>query len=444
MTSFFKRKQLLPAIWKYRIMQLKIQKEHYGKLTLIGISLLVWLLITVLFKTYGYERTWELWKVPTEMPPFVDFRLISGSADSFLHGFEPTIKNPYDPRQRIFNYPTFWRLFFYVHMTEAEIILTAISMILLFFVGAFLFPHRISVPGAISMLGVLFSPAAMLLYERGNVDLVVFFVCVMIVIVAGFSANLAALLILFGAVIKMFPFFGISILLKEPKTKFWILFASSFVALLIYMVVTWRSIKASWDFTMRGDKFSYGTNVFFTRYGSQISTGLSRWLALPQVDLLFKYGPLAIGFLLLGVVAFFAVLNTDLLPVVSERNFAAFRMGASIYVGTFLLGNNWDYRLTFLVLVIPQLIEWLNSSYRMHRYWARTGMFFIFFSCWHLWITTVPLGTVFHFIADSQNFWFVVDEIVNWSLFLCLAYLLFASTPDWLKNPMRNLLPVRL
>jgi hypothetical protein len=25
-------------------------------------------------------------------------------------------------------------------------------------------------------------------------------------------------------------------------------------------------------------------------------------------------------------------------------------MGASIYVGTFLLGNNWDYRLAFLMI----------------------------------------------------------------------------------------------
>jgi hypothetical protein len=210
------------------------------------------------------------------------------------------------------------------------------------------------------------------------------------------------------------------------------------------MAVTWRSIKASWDFTMRGDKFSYGTDVFFTRYGSAISKGLSRWLALPQADLLLRYGPLILGFVLLVVVAVFALLNADQPAVANERSFAAFRMGASIYVGTFLLGNNWDYRLAFLILLIPQLVEWWNSSHRVYRNLARTSTLLIFLSCWHLWITTIPLGTVFHFIADSQNFWFVVDELLNWILFLSLAYLLFASTPDWLKSPARKLLPVRI
>src|SRR6266545_7735206 len=140
-------------------MHLKFDKEHYGKLLLIGTATLMWLLILVLFKTYGYQKTWGLWKVPSYLPAFLDFRLIPGSAESFAHGYEPSVENPYDPTERIFNYPAFWRLFFYTGITRADTIWVSISMIILFFMGVFLFPKKLSIPAAIGMLFVLFSPA---------------------------------------------------------------------------------------------------------------------------------------------------------------------------------------------------------------------------------------------------------------------------------------------
>src|SRR5690349_6408740 len=137
----------------------------------------MWLLLLVLFRSYGYSKTWSLWKVPTKEPVFFDFRLIPGSAESFAHGYEPSIENPYDPSQRIFNYPAFWRLFFYTGITQADTTWIVILMIVLYFCGVVLFPQNLPVVGALWMFVIVFSPACMLLYERGNVDLVVFFIC---------------------------------------------------------------------------------------------------------------------------------------------------------------------------------------------------------------------------------------------------------------------------
>src|SRR6266540_3370006 len=164
------------------MIRLKVEKQHYGKLVLIGIATLMWLLILVLFKTYGYEETWQLWKVPTQNLPFLDFRLIPGSAESFTHGYEPSIENPYDPTQRIFNYPAFWRLFFYTGITQDDTTWIVILMIILFFCGVILFPQNISISSALWMLLIVFSPASMLLYERGNVDLIVFLICVLTIL----------------------------------------------------------------------------------------------------------------------------------------------------------------------------------------------------------------------------------------------------------------------
>jgi len=424
-------------------MQLSLEKQHYGKLILISAATLMWLLILVLFKTYGYEETWQLWKVPTQNLPFLDFRLIPGSAESFTHGYEPSVKNPYDPTQRIFNYPAFWRVFFYTGITEADTVWISVTMIVLFFAAAFLFPKNLSIPGAIGMLFVLFAPASMLLYERGNVDLIVFFICAMIVIAESYSAYVAALLIAFASIVKLFPFFGVTVLLKESKNKFLLLFVSCLLVLVLYMVATWDSVKASWNLTMRGNGISYGTNVFVTRYAQSLSQFFVQWFTPHHTALLLKYGPPVVALGLLSVLIILAFINTQQPESLTERNLAAFRMGASIYVGTFLLGNNWDYRLAFLVFVVPQLVEWMRFANKLHRRVAWFSMFLVLVSCWHFWIVEIPLLPIFHSVADSMKFWIILDEVFNWLLFGSLAYLLAASIPDWLKTQFTSFLPVK-
>ena len=423
--------------------QLKLNQQNNGKFFLIGMVVLIWVLLLVLFRLYGYEKTWQLWNVPTQ-GVFLDFRLIPGSAESFRHGFEPTQVNPYDPTERIFNYPAFWRLFFYTGITMDDTVWIGISMIVLFFIAVLLLPDKLSVAGAVGMLFVIFSPASMLLYERGNVDLIVFFICVMILLAASYSANLAALLIMFGSIVKMFPFFGVSILLKESRRRFLLLFAACTAVLVVYMAATWSSVKASWNLTMRGDGLSYGTNVFVTRYGEAIARVIEQWLTPHRTDLLLKYGPLLAGLTLLFVAAVLAFLTRQQPETHSERHFAAFRMGASIYVGTFLLGNNFDYRLAFLILVVPQLVEWVRATNKTYRILAWISLFLVLASCWHLWISEIPLQTIFPSIDDSRKFWIILDEIFNWLLFASLAYLLVASTPDWLRGQVRSFLPANI
>jgi hypothetical protein len=403
----------------------------------------MWLLLALLFITVGEGRTWQFWQLDVQKMPFMDFRLIPGSAESFRNGFEPSVENPFDPNGRIFNYPAFWRLFFYTGITQSDTVWISITMIVLFFISVFLFPEELSITGAVAMLFVLFSPASMLLYERANVDLVVFVICVLIVFAESHSAYLATLLIMFGSIVKLFPFFGVTVLLKEPRNKFLLLFTACSLVLAIYMISTLNSVKASWSLTMRGDGASYGTDVFVTRYGPAISRSLSHWLPPAQLGLLLKYGSLAVAVLLLSVVLIRAFMDIQQPSTFSERNFAAFRMGASIYVGTFLLGNNWDYRLAFLVLVVPQLVEWMRSSSKGLRLVSWMSLILVLLSCWHFWIVEIPLVSLFHSAEDSRKFWIILDEIFNWMLFAGLAYLLVVSAPEWLKELPHSILPRR-
>jgi len=415
-------------------MVLRYIRENKGKSLFIAGIVLMWVLLLVLFKVIGYENTWQLWGVPTELPPFLDFRLIPGSAESFRRGVEPTIRNPGDPSGRIFNYPFIWRLFFYTNITQEDTIWIAVTMLVMFFVSVILIPQRPTILGALLTLLVVFSPASMLLYERGNADLIVFFICAMIVLAVDRSAILTAGLIVFGGIVKMFPMLGLTVLLKEPRRRFWILTVTSVVIMVVYSLLTFKSQSAAWNTTMRGDGASYGSFVLITRLGDNLQE-LLPGLTRGQWSLVFEF--LALVFILLP--AILAVRRSDWLGTIQERNLTAFRMGASIYVGTFLLGNNWDYRLAFLIFVIPQLSEWMFDKNKRYRFISVGVLALILLSCWHF---LVQFDFPFIPLKDPTNRKFIVDELINWLLLMGLAYLLTVSIPDWFRQDLQKLVGI--
>ena len=411
-------------------------KENKGKSLLIAGIIVIWILLGISFIQYGYYENWDLWNVPTHPPVFRDFMLIPGSAESFRHGYEPSVENPYDVGQRIFNYPAFWRLFFYTNISSDDTVWIVVVLLVLYFVSIMLFPRKPTVPGALLMLAVVFSPASMLLYERGNADLFAFFICAMIVLASDYYASLTAGLIVFGAIVKMFPLFGVTVLLKESKQRFWKLAIGSVLFMVVYGLLTFQSQSAAWNTTMRGDGASYGSFVLITRLGDYLQELLPGLFSSSQWEIFFE----ALALVLIVLPVIFAVRDPYVLDASHERNLAAFRMGASIYVGTFLLGNNWDYRLAFLVLVIPQLAEWFLVKDKKQRIAIIGVIVTVLLSCWHF---KFRVDLPFLPLKDPDNRKFIFDEIVNWFLLSGLAYLLAASLPLWLKQDLQKLVGVR-
>jgi hypothetical protein len=282
------------------------------------------------------------------------------------------------------------------------------------------------------MLLVVFSPASMLLYERGNADLFVFFICAMAILATDYSAWLAASLIVFGAIVKMFPLFGITILLKEPKRKFWMLAITCILFMVVYNLLTFQSQSAAWNTTQRGDGLSYGTFVIITRLGDYFIYLLPNLLSVNDWKLLFEI----IAVVLISMSIILAVREPHSLDAVHERNLAAFRMGASVYLGSFLLGNNWDYRLAFLVFAVPQVSQWFHVGEKRYRRVSVVVMSTILLSCWHLMVKFAPS---FIPLNDPINRNFLFDELMNWLLVPGFAYLLAASFPAWMKSDLQRI-----
>ena len=123
-------------------------------------------------------------------------------------------------------------------------------------------------------------------------------------------------------------------------------------------------------------------------------------LVICRLRRILKIGPMILAAILVFIAGIVGMRDREPLAMSSERNLAAFRMGASIYIGTFLLGNNWDYRLAFLVLVLPQLLEWTRSSIKKHRTIALASLFGVLVSCWHFVLWYSPF---FNFFIGSKE-----------------------------------------
>jgi len=110
----------------------------------------------------------------------------------------------------------------------------------------------------------------------------------------------------------------------------------------------------------------------------------------------------------------------------------AYRVGSAIYLGTFLLGNNWDYRLIFLILTLPQLICWVRYSPELACF-SKLTIIAILVSFWHMVIVKL-----FLLLPHGYRYALLLDEFANWFVFSVLGYLLFLSAPAWVKEFSRE------
>ena len=409
-----------------------------AKNVLLASCVVIWLLLGVLFAFYGYEATWRLWGISTFRPFFVDFRLLPGMVRSLHLGLDPTVSNPADPLGRLFNYPSVWFLLRYTNLSQSDTLWAGVTLLVLFFLGLVLFPGHLQLADVVILLLVSFSPAAMLLYERANVDLLIFFLCALAIAADSLSATSAAIIVGIASILKFYPFFGIMMFVSKGKRAFATILIVSTVLFAAYLALTFHDISRAWDTTNRGIDHSYGVQVAAMHFEHQVRFALIPF-GLKDMDVIRSMLKAASYLLASGVLLLclgLGILAGPREAVSSGRNLAAFWMGGAVYVGSFLLGNNWDYRLVFLLFTVPQLAQWMRDA--GWRIISRLALILVTVSCWY----TAYLKYLLPAVPDLA---FALDQIAKWSLFAALSYLLATSVPDSMRSfgGLRPKLPLR-
>ncbi|MBM3263562.1 MAG: hypothetical protein FJY97_09100 [candidate division Zixibacteria bacterium] len=144
---------------------------------------------------------------------------------------------------------------------------------------------------------------------------------------------------------------------------------------------------------------------------------------------LISYGIFLLGGLV-SLRGFFDHKSKPIIPIESDpKNIDSFRMGSGIYIGTFLLGSNCDYRLVFLLFTIPHIIYFMKYFSGYVSRISKMLVFAIVISTWHLFWS--QFFSLFPFGRESA---YVLEECMNWLIFFGLIYLVSYSAPDWIKS----------
>ncbi|HNW58489.1 MAG TPA: hypothetical protein PKI62_02290 [bacterium] len=380
------------------------------------------------FFLFGYQNTWQFFSLNPVTPPFADSCTITYGAESAKQGYDPMICNPADPWERKMNYPRIWQLLYKLGLTKEHTNVFGILLFLSYIGGIVLFiPEKLNMKSQIIILISSFSPAALSGIERGNTDLLLFFIvslCIVLLCSKKRYHKVASYLVLiFGFLLKLFPIFGLAIYLKEQKKilrailLFTILFCSSYSVLFYHDLCL---IKAATPVTYRG---TYGMSTLGLA-ASEIDRNLGRMINL-----------LSILLLILGSGATVYFIRTRKLHIneIYSNNLDAFRVGSSIFLGTFLLGTNYSYRLIFLIFTLPQLVEWIEADFPVFSLNSKIALTAILFSLWGN-LAIQAMNGIFVLKATV----FLVIKLSHGLTFCSLILLFVASVPNQLRNISHN------
>src|SRR5215831_2500360 len=168
----------------------------------------------VVFTAFSYAHGSAPWRtigVDALKTKFEDMQSVTSSWDCTRRGIQAFPNNPCDPQGRPANYPRLWTHFGVFGLGLGD------TVALVFYLSALLVPGRLSLREGVLYAALLLAPATLLGVERGNVDLLMFALVALGVGVVRRSSWAGAAPIVLAGVLKLFPAFGLAVLVRRRK-----------------------------------------------------------------------------------------------------------------------------------------------------------------------------------------------------------------------------------
>ena len=386
-----------------------------GRVVILG-SLLAYGIAVALTLAVWNVDLWPHLGVNSAPTLFYDARNVAAAADCWSMGYDPLVENPCDPAARVMNYPRVWVLFHFVGVTQDRTLLFGAIVVALFIGSLFLLVGRVSQAEGVVLAVAVTSPAVMFAVERANMDLVLFALFVLAVFAWGarerVTPMLSPALILAAAVAKLYAIFALpAYAFTGDRRARWFVPAGISV-MIVYLLLTLEDFREVMSAPEGGLLYSYGARILIGDLYHRFSPG--DWLH----GNLLAQAIAVVPVLLMSTGAWVWARRRLASPTTSERSstrLLAFHLGAFTYLGTFVTRKTGDYRLVFLLLALPLLLEWgagAGSSTRTRV--ARAGLVAVIAALW--------VGALSPFIGP----W---DELASWATALVLVLLLAATLP---------------
>jgi len=387
-----------------------------------------------------YEKVWQRTGVPAMTPIFADLRAVLGGFECTRQGYDVLHVMPCDPYGRgSLAYPRLWMKLEWLGLDLSHSIVIGIAFAVIFYAVTLRIIGRLNKYEAVIYTLLLCSPPVILLVERANVDILMYALLFLCLTLAGSRSPLVRFIgysmILLPSALKLLPIFSLGVILKERR-RAWALFCIALLAALfmIYCYAIREELRVFKGVYVYLSWYSFGARILphetlgivkALLSGAPITEGMR----LPLAAIVLLFSAMSVSILLAGGKAFRRWIEAPLSPAkdvepgsTADFRLDAFRIGTCLYLGTFLFTIAFDYKLSFLVLAMPQMIFWIKHDAVLGR---ASGLALVGI-----------LATLY--ISPFFERW-LIDECINWLLFLYFAGMLLVTLPDWIKIPIHKL-----
>jgi hypothetical protein len=358
---------------------------------------------------------WPFLGVPSGPSLFFDARNLTAAWECQRIGYDPLYANPCDPWGRPLMYLRPWLLLGVLGLDQSHTFALSAVLIGAMFLSFSVLVGRVPVGTGIVLALSACSPAVMFAVERANMDIALFSLVVISVLVwRAFPrpARVASpFLVLLAATAKVYPVFALPAFMVA-RNRVAAIGALICVAVFgVYLLFSLRDVRHVAEVATQGQHFSYGARILIAHLYHQV--GAARWAGPTALKQLLAAVPLGI---LAAVIA--VRIHHRFAPrtetTVATASLVALHAGALIYLGTFAAANNFDYRLVFLLLTLPQLVEWVcMPAHRLSSLASATLVGIIVL----LWVGS---------LSQWLNLW---DEFASWAVAGLLAAVVATTVP---------------
>jgi hypothetical protein len=332
-------------------------------------------------------------------------RSVTSAWECERRGIDPLPSNPCDPRGRPANYPRLWFLPGRLGLGDSATVPLGVANALLFLSVAVVFMGRLRIWEGLVVAAALCSPPVMSGVERGNLDLSVFAVLMLALML--FRRQVRArvvshVLFLLAAILKIFPAFAFVVLARQ-RPRWLRLAAVVGLLFLVDVLLTWGDLTTIRRVVPQEIHLSYGAGVLADALAHSLGTQLGWQSTEHEIARWFSVAGVAVGLAIAGFLRRFGPREDSRQPWSLRSD--AFLAGSSIYLASYALFHNYDYRLACLVLTLPQLMAWASPG------------------GWSVTASRVGLALVLVALLSGarDSYGFPYDELVTWLVFVWLS-----------------------
>ena len=323
-------------------------------LSKILFSFLITLFIFYLSKSQVHWMSfWSFLNIPA-FEPFSDFKALNIFLEYKENGFDPYQKSPNShPIHSVLIYPSVWLYIFdFLNLkNDLNLEISIFCILLIYFYALIDFVSRINNKlFKYFFIVFFFSTSNFLLIERLNIEIILF--CLVYFALINRSFLLQFILYTSSLILKIFPIFSIFMFIEKKRNFLIVLiFSIAYILIMRNEIFLIKNNVIEYALIFAYGILSISKAIYFYSIKFNLFLNDSNYFIFKNLMILVASSVATIIILL----NFRFKVKKKIEQISNEEKM--FLSGAGIYIGTFLTSSNIDYRLIFLLLTLPHILN---------------------------------------------------------------------------------------